>query len=74
MDRLHEQNFALLLVNISSNIERTHFHSCVGLGASAWLLVRPTTPTFHLSSTHFLTTLRICLGLPHPIVVHLSWC
>jgi len=43
----------------------------VGLGASAWLLTRPTTLAFCLSSTHFFTTRLIRLGLPHPIVAYL---
>ncbi len=48
--------------------------SCASPRACAWLLVHPTTPTFRLSSTHFLTTLHTHLGLPHPIVAHLLWC
>jgi hypothetical protein len=31
-----------------------------------WLLVCPTMIAFWLSSVHFLKTLCICLGLPHP--------
>jgi hypothetical protein len=53
---------------------QTHIHSCVNVGATAWLLTHPTTLTFHLSSTHFFTTLRTHFGLPHPIVAHLSRC
>jgi hypothetical protein len=53
---------------------RTHFNSGVGLGEGGRLLVRLTTPTFHLSLTHFLTTLRIHFGLPHAIIAHFSWC
>ncbi len=53
---------------------RAHLRSCVGPRVSTWLLVRPTTPTFHLSSTHFLTTLHTRLGLPHPIITHFSRC
>jgi hypothetical protein len=45
----------------------------VGLRASVWLLIHPITPTFHLSLTHFLTTLRTHLGLPHPIIAHLFY-
>jgi hypothetical protein len=56
------------------DIAQACFYSCVGLGASVWLLAYPTTPTFYLSSAHFLTTLHTCLGLPHPIVANLSWC
>jgi len=52
----------------------THLCLRVGLGANVWLLARPTTPAFCLSSTHFLITLRTHLGLPHPMVAHLSWC
>jgi hypothetical protein len=50
----------------------THFCSCVGLGASVWLLVCLTIPSFRLPSAHFLTTLHTHLGLLHPIVAHLS--
>jgi len=39
-----------------------------------WLLTCPTTPTFHLSSVHFLRALCTYLALPHPMVAHLSWC
>jgi hypothetical protein len=52
----------------------THFCSCVSLGAGIKLLARPTISTFHLLSAHFLIALRICLGLPHPTVAHLSQC
>jgi hypothetical protein len=74
MDHLHEQEFASFLIDIPSNIMQAHFYSCVGLGANTWLLTHPTTLTFHLSSTHFLITLCSHLGLPHPMVAHLSWC
>jgi hypothetical protein len=46
----------------------------VGSKACTWLLTRPTTLAFYLSLIHFFTTLRRCLGLPHPIVVNLSRC
>jgi hypothetical protein len=73
-DRLHEQKFASLLIDAPSNIARTCFHSCVGLGTHTWLLTYPTTPTFHLSSAHFFIELNTRLGLPHPTMAHLSWC
>jgi len=44
------------------------FLFCVGPVVRAWLLVRPSTPSFHLSSDYFLTTLRIHPGITHPIV------
>jgi len=72
VDHLHKQEFALLLIIVPSNIMWTHFRSCLGLGADMWLLARPTTPAFHLSLAHFLITLRTYLGLPHPMVSHLS--
>jgi hypothetical protein len=53
---------------------QARFYSCASKGASVWLLVHPTTPTFHLSSTHFFTTLHINLNLQYPTVAHLSWC
>jgi len=51
---------------------QAHLHSCVGLGVGVWLLIRLTTPTFHLSSVHFFITLHIHLGLPHPTIAHFS--
>jgi hypothetical protein len=74
MDCLHEQKFASLLVDIPLDIMRAHLHSCAIPRAGVWLLTFLTTPTFHLSSTHFLTTLCTYLGLPHPTVAHLSQC
>ncbi len=53
---------------------RTSFRSCVGSKASTWLLTRPTTPTFRLSSIHSLTTLPTRLGFPCPIVMNISHC
>ncbi len=53
---------------------RTHHRLYVGLGAGGWLLIRLTTPTFHLSSVHFFITLHIHLGLPHPTIAHHSQC
>jgi len=52
----------------------TYFYSCEGPGASVWLLVHPTTPSFHLSLAHFIMALHTRLGLPHPMVAHLSQC
>jgi hypothetical protein len=43
-------------------------------GVGVWLLFHPTTLAFHLSPTHFLTTLHTHLGLQHPMVPHLSRC
>ncbi len=52
----------------------THIHSYARPTTRAYLLVFPNTPSFCLSSTHFLTTFRIHLGIPHLMVAHLSWC
>jgi hypothetical protein len=38
------------------------------------VLTHPTTPAICLFLAHFITTLWTRLGLPHPMVVHLSWC
>jgi hypothetical protein len=73
MDQLHEHEFTLLLVDVPSNFVQTCLHICASLATGAWLFSCPNTPSFLLSSTHFLTTLYICLGIPHH-VVHLSWC
>jgi len=57
VDHLHKQKFASRPINVPSNVMRAHLHSYVGPGADMWLLVCPTTPTFHLSLTHFLVAL-----------------
>jgi hypothetical protein len=69
---LHEQKFASFLINVSSNIIQACLHSCAGPRVNTWLLTHPTTPKLHLSSAHFLITLHTHLGLPHPMVAHLS--
>ncbi len=74
VDFLHAQKFASLSIDVPLDIARTHLCSCVSPRASTWLLAHFITPTFCLSSAHLFTTLRICFGLPHPIVAHLSWC
>jgi hypothetical protein len=71
-DCLHNQKF--VIIDALLDIMWTHIHSCVSLGAGIWLLARPTIPSFHLLSAHFLTTLHTHLGLLHPIVVHISRC
>jgi hypothetical protein len=48
--------------------------SCASLGVGTWLLTCPTTLTFYLSSTHFLTTLSTCFDLSHPTFTHFSQC
>jgi hypothetical protein len=52
----------------------TRLHLCANPRANAWLLIHPTTPTFCLSPTHFLISLHIHIGLPHPTMVHLLHC
>jgi hypothetical protein len=44
----------------------------VGPRATVWLLTCTTTPTFCLSSCHFLTSLCTCFSLAQPIVAQLS--
>jgi hypothetical protein len=39
-----------------------------------WLLTCFSTASFHLSSTHFLTSFHICLSIPHLTMSHLLWC
>jgi len=46
------------LVDIPLDIAWARFCSCAGPRVGVWLLVHPTTPTFRLSSAHFLTTLQ----------------
>ncbi len=67
-------SFTSLLANALSNVVRACLCSCVSPTTRTWLFVRPNTFSFRLSSTHFLITLRIHLGIPHPMVAHLSWC
>jgi hypothetical protein len=74
MDHLHNQKFATLLVDAPWNVTQAHFQSCASLIMNVWLLTRPITPTFCLSSIHILITLCTCLGLLYPIVAHFSHC
>ncbi len=73
-NRLHKQEFALLLIDDPLDIMGTRFYLCVGLRVGVWLLTRPTTPAFHLSLTHFLTALCTHFGLPKSMVAHFSQC
>jgi hypothetical protein len=72
MDQLHEQEFTLLLANVPLNVVQAHLHSCIGLTTRVWLLDRLNTPSFCLSSIHFLIALCIHLNIPDPIIVHFS--
>jgi hypothetical protein len=53
---------------------QARFRSCASPKVSTWLLTHPTTPIFHLSPSHFLTTLCTCFGFLHLLISHLSWC
>jgi len=72
MDQLHEQEFTSLIVDVPTDVVRACLCFCANLAVGAWLLAHLSTPSFRLSSAHFLTTLCIFLGIPHPIVSHLS--
>jgi hypothetical protein len=65
VDHLHKWEFISLLINTPLDIMQARLRSCVGQGVGVWLLTHPTTPTFRLSSTHFLTTPCTHFGLPH---------
>jgi len=71
MDHLHNHKFAILSMNVFSNVTQTHLQSYASLIMNVWLLTR-ITPIFHLSSIHFLITLCTCLRLLYPIVAHFS--
>jgi hypothetical protein len=65
MDQLHEQEFTSLLVNVLSNVVRTHLRSYAT--THALLLTHLDTHSFLLPSAHLLITLRIHLALlTHP--------
>jgi hypothetical protein len=72
MDQLHEKEFTSLIVDDPLDVVRACLCSYASLIVGAWLLVHFSTPSFCLSSAHFLTRFRISLGIPHPIVPHLS--
>jgi hypothetical protein len=59
MDQLHEHEFTLLLTNVVSIIVQARIRSYASPIVGAWLLTHLSTPSFHLSSAHFLTTLCI---------------
>jgi len=56
----------------SLDTTRTCFWSCASLATNVWLIVRPITLTFCLSSTHYFITIHIHLGLLQLIVAHFS--
>jgi hypothetical protein len=74
MDELHEYKFISLLLDAHLDVVQTHFCSYVGPTTGSWLLVHPNTPLFCLPSFHFLITLHIHLGIPHPTIAHFSQC
>jgi hypothetical protein len=76
MGQLHEHEFTSLLTYAPLDVVWAHLHSCVGLASRAWLLTRPNTLSFRLSSIHFLTTLHIHFNIPHLTILYLSkcWC
>jgi len=74
MDQLHKQEFTLHLTNVPLNISQAHLCSCASPTIGAWLLVHLNTPSFHLSSAHFLIALCIHLSIPHPTIAHFSRC
>ncbi len=74
MDCLHEYEFILFLVYVLLNIMWTHFLlMCESRGRC--LVINS---SYHICILFIfnplLTTLCTCLGLPHPIVPHLSQC
>ncbi len=66
--------FISFLIDVPFDVMRTCLHSYVGPITWVWLLTCYNAPSFGLFSTHFLTTLHMCLGIPHLTVAHLSWC
>jgi hypothetical protein len=74
MDQLHEHEFISLVIDVFLDFVRARLHSCAGPTTGAWLLACLSTPSLCLSSTHFLTTLCICLNISHLIAPHLSQC
>jgi hypothetical protein len=74
MDQLHEPEFISLVIDVPLDVVRAHLRSCAGPTIWAWLLARFSTPSFRLSSTHFLATLCIYLNISHLTFLHLSQC
>jgi hypothetical protein len=74
MDHLNKQEFITFLIDDPLDTTQAHFQSCVGPITDVWLLAHPTTLAFSLYLIHFLTTLCICLDLPHPTIAHLACC
>jgi hypothetical protein len=64
LERLHKQKFTSFLVDVLLDVVQTCPCSYVGPVIGALLLTRPSTPSFCLSSAHFLTTLCIQFGIP----------
>jgi hypothetical protein len=74
MMQLYEQEFTLFLIDVLLDVVQAHFHSYASLATRTWLLVCPSTLSFHLSFAHFFTTFSICFNIPHSTIVHFSWC
>ena len=63
-----------MLSEMASDIDRARLHSYAGVAVGAWLIASPTWHAFYMPSFIFSTTLRICLGLPHPTLLGHSSC
>jgi hypothetical protein len=74
LKRLHDHSFINILVYLPFDSHQTHLRSYAGTCVGAWLLARLIIPFFHLPSYVLFTTLRIKLGLSHPLLLEVSHC
>jgi hypothetical protein len=66
--------FVELLGGCDSASSRARLRSCSGAGAGHWLLATPILPSLRISSPHFITAVRVRLGLPHPCLTSYEVC
>jgi hypothetical protein len=71
---LHDHFFSNIIFYLFFDLHWVRLRSCVRLGAGAWLFICLMIPFYWLASKTFSIALRICLGLPHPLVLGFSHC
>jgi hypothetical protein len=74
LERLYHHTLSNMLSQRISDTHCVQILSCFNLGAGAWLIIRPTFPTFQLSSPSFFTMFQTWFGLPHPSIVGIFQC
>ncbi len=74
MEHLYHHTFSNMFSNRISKAHCVKILSCFGLGGDAWFIIRPTFPTFQLSSPSFFTMFQTWFGLPHLSIIGIFQC